>query len=61
MIRVIGLTIALFALIYVRGSSADIITVWSGWWWIWIVVTCVIAGCNGWVAHDVYDKRRKHG
>lgn len=58
MIRVVALVIALCGLIFVRGSSADFVPVWSPWWWAWILATCAIAGCVGWVAHDVAEHRR---
>lgn len=57
MTRVVLLTVALCGLVYVRGSSANVVPVWTAWWWIWITATCVIAGCIGWVAHDVYEHR----
>lgn len=55
--RLLFMGIALIGLIYVRGTTA--IEIWTVWWWIWIILTCAVAGCIGWVAND--EHRKKHG
>lgn len=45
--RLIGLIIAEIGLIYVRASSANVVPVWSFWWWVWITATVLIAWVGG--------------
>lgn len=57
--RVVALFVALCGLVYVRGNTA--IPIWSGWWWAWIIGTCVVAWCGGYVHAQVRRNRRDSG
>lgn len=53
MIRLLCLVVALCGLIYVRATSYTQIPVWTLMWWVWISATCLVAGCIGWVGHEI--------
>lgn len=58
--RVVGLIVALSGLILVRATSADYIPIWSPMWFVWIIATCGIAWCGGWVHREVHERRVRH-
>lgn len=58
MIRTVGFVIVLAGLIYVRGTSSDTVPIWSGWWWAWIIATCLVAWCGGYIHAQVHRNHR---
>lgn len=56
--RAVFLVFGTIAMVYVRSTSVDI-TLYSAWWWAWIVATVVIAASAGWAMHDAYDDRKR--
>jgi hypothetical protein len=56
--RVVLLLVVLDALVGVRASMYTIIPVWTLMWWVWILATCGVSGCIGYVIREVTDHRR---
>lgn len=59
MSRVVGLEVALVGLIFVRATSAAYVPVWSLMWFVWIIATCAIAWCGGWVHREAHERNRR--
>jgi hypothetical protein len=56
--RIVGLAIALVAIIFVRSNLVENIHPWQPLWMLWVGSTCLVSGCLGWVLRDVVQHRR---
>lgn len=57
--RTVGLAIALVVLVWARSTTQ--VPIFTFWWWLWIIATCVIAWLGGWVHRTAYDSRKRYG
>ena len=59
MIRVLLLGLACITCIVVRASSPIVPSVWSFWWWVWIIATVGFAWLWGWMSARLYEHRKR--
>ena len=57
--RVILLGLAVAGCVFVRANSPIVPSVWSFWWWVWILATVAFSWTWGWVAARYYEHRKR--
>src|SRR5262245_56478844 len=48
----------LVAMVGVRATLPDYLSVWSVWWWLWIIAICHMSGIIGWKLCKFFDGRK---